>query len=88
MLIYVTFVIDSLKAFGILTNHCIIGFLYAKHAWYGMVTSSVKYLALGIFYVNGIGISLSINFFLHMIMNKCVEFARLLFHNAFSAESQ
>lgn len=55
---------------------------------HGMVTSSVKYLALGIFYVNGIGISLSINFFLHMIMNKCVEFARLLFHNAFSAESQ
>lgn len=31
MLIYVTFVIGSLKAFGILTNHCIIGFLYAKH---------------------------------------------------------
>lgn len=39
------------------------------------------------FYVNSIGIPLSIKFFLLMIMNKCVEFALLLFHNALSAES-
>lgn len=44
MLIYVTFVIDSLKAFGILTNHCIIGFLYAKHAWYGYFVSKIPRL--------------------------------------------
>lgn len=35
MLIYVIFVIDSLKVFGILINYCIIGFLYVKYVWYG-----------------------------------------------------
>lgn len=86
MLIYVTFVIGSLKAFGILTNHCIIGFLYAKHALYGYCVCIITHLGI-FFYVNSIGIPLSIKFFLLMIMNKCVEFALLLFHNAISAES-
>lgn len=87
MLIYVIFVIDSLKVFGILINYCIIGFLYVKYVWYGMVILFVKYFVLGIFYVNGIGIFFFINFFLYMIMNKCVEFVWFFFYNVFFVES-